>query len=59
MNPSPTVTTIKYVGLDVHPETVANTSGGGAYGIGPACSHVVDKLVRKMGGELDGGPLRL
>jgi transposase len=53
MNPSPTVSKIKYVGLDVHAETiavaVADSSGGvRAYGIVPAHTHAVDRLVKKL-----------
>ena len=53
MNPSPTVTKIKYVGLDVHAETIAvaiaDSSGAvRAYGTVPAHSHSVDRLVKKL-----------
>ena len=61
MNPSPTVQKIKYVGLDVHAETIAvaiaDSSGAvRAYGIVPAHTHAVDKLVRKL--AADGAEVR-
>ena len=53
MNSSPTILKIKYVGLDVHAETIAvaiaDSSGAlRSYGIVPAHTHSVDKLVKKL-----------
>lgn len=53
MNPSPTVSKIKYVGLDVHAETIAvaiaDSSGAvRPYGIIPAHTHSVDRLVKRL-----------
>ena len=53
MNPSPTNPNVKYVGLDVHAETIAvalaeATGPVRAYGIIPAHTHAVDRLVRKL-----------
>jgi transposase len=53
MNPSPTSSRIKYVGLDVHAETVAvaiaeSTGELRSYGHVPAHSHAIDKLHKKL-----------
>ena len=53
MNPSPTAQTIKYVGLDVHAQTVAVAiahAGGDvvSYGTVPAHSHSMDRLHKKL-----------
>ena len=53
MNPSPTNPNVRYVGLDVHAETIAvgladSTGQVRPYGIIPAHSHSVDKLVKKL-----------
>jgi transposase len=53
MSPSPMQSSVKYVGLDVHAETIAvaiaDSSGGlRAYGIVPAHTHSVDRLVKKL-----------
>jgi transposase len=53
MNPSPTSSRIKYVGLDVHAETVAvaiaeSTGELRSYGNVPAHSHAIDKLHQKL-----------
>ena len=58
MNPSPTVSKIKYVGLDVHAETIAvaiadSTGNVRGYGTIPAHTHAVDKLLKKLAD--DGG----
>lgn len=56
MNPSPTAQTIKYVGLDVHAETVAVAiarEGGDvlSYGTVPAHSHSMDRLHKKLAAD--------
>lgn len=61
MNPSPTVSKIKYTGLDVHAETIAvalaeSTGSVRAYGTIPAHTHAVDKLVKKL--AQDGAEVR-
>ena len=53
MNPSPTAPIIKYVGLDVHAQTVAVAiaqQGGDvlSYGTIPAHSHSLDRLHKKL-----------
>ena len=61
MNPSPTAQTIKYVGLDVHAQTVAVAlaqQGGDvlSYGTIPAHSHSLDRLHKKL--TADGAQVR-
>ena len=61
MNPSPTTQSIKYVGLDVHAETVAVAiarEGGdvSSYGTIPAHSHAMDRLHKKL--TADGAQVR-
>ena len=53
MNPSPTPHIIKYVGLDVHAETVSvaiadSTGQLRSYGTVPAHSHSMDRLHKKL-----------
>ena len=53
MNPSPTAPIIKYVGLDVHAQTVAvaladATGPLRSYGTIPAHSHSLDRLHKKL-----------
>ena len=53
MNPSPTPQIIKYIGLDVHAQTVAVAiaqQGGDvlSYGTIPAHSHSMDRLHKKL-----------
>ena len=53
MNPSPTAQIIKYVGLDVHAQTIAVAiahEGGDvvSYGTIPAHSHSIDRLHKKL-----------
>lgn len=53
MNPSPTAQTVKYVGLDVHAQTiaVALAHGGGdvvSYGTIPAHTHSLERLHQKL-----------
>ena len=61
MNPSPTPPIIKYVGLDVHAQTitVALAHAGGdvvSYGTVPAHSHSIDRLHKKL--SADGAQVR-
>ena len=61
MNPSPTPSRVKYVGLDVHAQTVAvaiaDDSGGlRSHGTVPAHSHALDRLHRKL--SEDGSEVR-
>ena len=61
MNSSPTTQSIKYVGLDVHAETVAVAiarEGGdvSSYGTIPAHSHAMDRLHKKL--TADGAQVR-
>ena len=53
MNPSPTALIIKYVGLDVHAQTIAVAlalAGGDvlSYGTVAAHSHSIDRLDKKL-----------
>jgi transposase len=61
MNPSPTPSRVKYVGLDVHAETVAVAIADSAgelrgHGTVPAHSHSLDRLHRKL--SEDGSEVR-
>ena len=61
MNPSPTAPIIKYVGLDVHAQTIAVAvahPGGDvvSYGTVPAHSHSMDRLHKKL--AADGAQVR-
>ena len=61
MNPSPTPHIIKYVGLDVHAQTVAvaiadSTGQLHSYGTIPAHSHSLDRLHKKL--TADGAQVR-
>ena len=61
MNPSPTPQIIKYVGLDVHAQTVAiaialERGDVLSYGTIPAHAHALDRLHKKL--SADGAQVR-